>query len=418
MYAIIDCNNFYASCERLFNPALQNKPIVVLSNNDGCVIARSNEAKALGIKMGEPFFQIKALCQQQQVVVFSSNYTLYGDLSQRVMQVIEASWPAVEVYSIDEAFLDLRSMPAEQQQPFCNYLQARIRQYTGIPVSIGLGPTKTLAKLANFIAKKELKIPVFALDSDSPWLKRIPVGEVWGVGRQWDKGLQTAGILSAADLAAADLRWVKARFNVILQRTVLELRGTACAELAEVEARQSIISSKSFGRLQTDYSMLAQAISSHCARAWEKLWRQESCVRYLSVFVQTNRFRQDLPQYHQSIGFKLVQPTDDLRHLVRCAKWCLRKIYKSGYHYQKVGVHLGDLLPRDQIQLDLFSNFDDNGQQQSRRLMRLMEQVNQKYGRHSLRLAAEGMVKPWDMRAQRRSPPYTTCWQSLPVVYC
>lgn len=416
MFALIDCNNFYASCERLFQPSLVNKPILVLSNNDGCVIARSNEAKALGIKMGVPYFEVKAICRQHKVHVFSSNYTFYGDMSRRVMSVIEEHWSEVEIYSIDEAFLDLKTLPQSEQEAFCRKLQQTVLQYTGIPVSIGIGATKTLAKLANHIAKKELKIPVFNIDKQTFWLAKIAVGDVWGVGRQWHKKLIQQGIYTAQDLASVNLRGFRSRFNIMLQRTVMELQGIPCSGLQEYEPRKSIISSKSFGTMQTEYSALAQSISSHCARACEKLRQQGLVARHLSVFVQTNRFRLDLPQYQQSIGFKLVNPSDDLRYLTRSAKLCLRKIFRPGFHYQKAGVYLGDLISKSYLQLDLFNQASEEQLQHAEQLMSVLDAVNRKYGRHTLRLAAEGHVKPWAMRAQLRSPSYTTKWSELPVV--
>lgn len=416
MFALIDCNNFYASCERLFQPALRHKPILVLSNNDGCVIARSNEVRALGIKMGVPYFEVKALCKQHQVHVFSSNYVFYGDMSRRVMSVIEDNWPVVEIYSIDEVFLDLSTLPLAECDEFCLALQRKILRYTGIPVSIGIGPTKTLAKLANHIAKRELKTPVFNIANQRSWLAKIAVGDVWGVGRQWDKKLTQQGIHTAQDLASVDLRGIKEWFNVTLQRTVLELCGTPCAGLQGDEPRQSIISSKSFGCMQTTYASIAQAISSHCARACEKLRRHGLVARHLSVFVQTNRFRLDLPQYHQSLGFKLVNATDDLRYVTRCAKFCLRKVFRAGFHYQKVGVYLGDLVDKQHVQLDLFNQPSSDELMHAERLMSVLDAVNYKFGRHTLRLAAEGHVKPWAMRAQLRSPCYTTQWSELPVV--
>lgn len=417
MFALIDCNNFYASCERLFKPDLKDKPVLVLSNNDGCVIARSNEVKDLGIKMGVPFYQVKALCKQHKVQVFSSNYTLYGDMSRRVMSVIGEHWPEVEIYSIDEAFIDLKTLPRSEQDEFCRRLQQTILRYTGIPVSIGIGATKTLAKLANYIAKKELKLPVFNIDQKTFWLDKIAVSDVWGVGRQWGKKLMQQGVYTAQDLVTLDLRMIKDRFNVVLQRTILELRGTSCSGLQESEPSKSIISSKSFGRMQTEYSCIAQAISSHCARACEKLREQQLVARHLSIFIQTNRFRPDLPQYQQSIGFKLINPTDDLRYLIRCTKFCLKKIFRSGFHYQKVGVHLGDLIAKKHVQMDLFNQSTEEQLDHAEQLMSVLDAVNKKYGRHTLHLAAEVNLQPWSMRAQLRSPCYTTQWSELPVVF-
>lgn len=416
MFAIIDCNNFYASCERLFRPDLRNKPIVVLSNNDGCVIARSNEAKALGIAMGEPYFKIKSLCNQHRVNVFSSNYAFYGDLSYRVMCIIEDSWTDVEIYSIDEAFLDLSKLPMEKHELFCIELQKRVLKETGIPTSIGLGQTKTLANLANHVAKKILKIPVFNIRDKTMWLEKIDVGEVWGVGRQWHKKLVQRGIYTASDLANANPRLIRDAFNVMLMRTAMELNGMPCAQLEEPRKKQSIISSRSFGSLQTDYNHLAEAISGHCAQAYEKLRKQQLNAGRISVFVHSNRFRDDLPQYHNAIDYKLIQPTDDLRHLTRIAKFCLQKIFKSGIHYQKVGVLLSDLMDKKYGQMDMFNQISQEDLAVTEKLMSIYDSINLKYGQHTLYLAAEGCRKPWSMKRLKKSPNYTTQWHELPIV--
>ncbi|CDZ76588.1 DNA polymerase IV [Legionella massiliensis] len=416
MFALIDCNNFYASCERLFRPDLRDKPICILSNNDGCVIARSNEAKALGIKMGEPFFKVKALCKQHKVQVFSSNYTLYGDLSHRVMSVIQESWDAVEVYSIDEAFLDLSSLPVPLQESFCIQLQKKILKYTGIPTSIGIGPTKTLAKVANHISKKELKIPVFNVTNQREWLKKIAVGDVWGIGRQWHKKLVGQGIFTAFDLAQMNAHLLKKQYNVVLMRTAMELQGKSCAGPAIDEPKQSIMSSKSFGGLQRDYEPIAEAISSHCARAWEKLRRQGLLAHALFVFVQTNGFRDDLPQYCKSVHFKLINATDDLCLLTKVAKLCLKKLFRQGYQYKKVGVCLEDLSARNPQQLDIFHQPAQEVLLTKEKMMRVIEEINHKYGSQTIRLAAEGYSKPWAMRAELKSPAYTTRWSDLAIV--
>jgi DNA polymerase V len=418
MFALLDCNNFFASCERLFRPALAKKPVVVLSNNDGCVIARSNEAKALGIPMGVPYFQIKLLCKRYEVHVFSSNFSFYGDMSRRVMAIVDDHWPEVEIYSIDEAFLDLKTLPLIEHDKFCINLQKKILRDTGIPVSIGIGPTKTLAKLANHVAKRELKTPVFHIDQQRFWLAKIPVGEVWGVGRQWNKKLLHEGIYTAQDLANAKWDWIRSRFNVFLQRTAMELRGIACLDLQRPSPRESIVSSRSFGSVQTEYDALAQAVSSHCARAYEKLREQNLVAGYLSVFIQTPRFRQDLAQYRNAVGFQLIQPTDDLRHLTQSANFCLHKIFKSGFQYQKAGIYLTDLSPKSNLQMDLFNQPSEEKTQHTERLMRVLDAVNAKYGSHTLHLAAEGCEKPWAMKSQRRSPAYTTNWNEIPLVRC
>lgn len=359
MFALIDCNNFFASCERLFRPDLQNKPLVILSNNDGAIISRSNEAKALGIKMGEPYFRVKHFCKQHNIQVFSSNYTLYRDLSQRVMSVIEMEWDKVEVYSIDEAFLDLKTLAQSEQERFCQKLQQTILRYTGIPVTFGLGATKTLAKLANHIAKTELKLPVFNITKHDFWLKKIPVNEVWGIGRQWHKKLVQQGIYTAHDLAVFNPHLLRKHYNVIMMRTALELQGISCSSLMQDTSKQSILSSRSFGQMQTELASLAEAVSAHCANTYSKLRRQRSLTQSIYVFLKTNRFREDLIQYNQSATITLVTPTDDLRLITQHAKMCLQKIYKAGLHYKKVGVCLEQLVSKDNRQLDLFHQSEE-----------------------------------------------------------
>lgn len=417
MFALIDCNNFYASCERLFRPDLRKKPIVVLSNNDGCVIARSNEAKALGIKMGEPYFKIRSLCTQHHIHTFSSNYTLYGDMSQRVMSTIEQAWPYVEIYSIDEAFLDLSTLPAAHHESFCHDLQKKILKETGIPTSIGIGPTKTLAKIANYLCKKVLKIPVFNVTLERErFLKDIPVDEVWGIGRKWSKKLNLNGIHTAHDLATVNAHLLKKQFNVIMMRTAMELRGIPCGGLEAIKVKQSIMSSKSFGEMQTSFSSVAQSISSHCARAVEKMRGQKLVAKRLYVFVHTNRYREDLAQHFQSMEVNFINPTDDLRIITKFAKKCLRQIFKPGYHYKKTGIGLEDLISKDHRQLDMFHQATDEALEKTEQLMTVFNKINQKFGRNTITLAAEGHTKPWAMRAELKSPAYTTRWSDLPLV--
>ncbi|RAP37105.1 DNA polymerase V, subunit C [Legionella quinlivanii] len=418
MFALIDCNNFYASCERLFRPDLQTTPIVVLSNNDGCVIARSNEAKALGIAMGAPYFQVKGLCKKLGVQVFSSNYALYGDLSNRVMRVIEDHWPDTEIYSIDEAFLNLSTLPASQVTEFCQNLQKTIFKWVGIPVSIGIGPTKTLAKAANHVGKKILKTPVYSINGSAElWLKQMDAREIWGVGRQLVKRLNQIGIYTAEDLAKADHFLIKKKFSVVLQRTVLELNGVSCLELEEPEPRQSIMTSCSFGGLQSDYEQIQEAISHHSATASAKLRKQGLRAHYLSVFIRSSPFREDLKQYSNSIGFRLINPTDDVRVITKWAKHCLKKIYRKGVYYQKSGVLLSDLISKSHYQPDLFNQPSDQELERSHSLMKLMDSINAKYGSRTVRLAAEGFRKDWAMKRELMSPCYTTRWSDLPVVY-
>lgn len=416
MFALIDCNNFYASCERLFRPDLKLKPVVVLSNNDGCVIARSNEAKALGIRMGEPYFKIKALSKPHEIAVFSSNYPLYGDMSARVMTTIKAAWPAVEIYSIDEAFIDLRTLPASCHQAFCETLQRTLLQHTGIPTSIGIGPSKTLAKAANYLCKKAFRLPVFNITDYLHLLNHIAIGDIWGIGRQWQVKLKAQGIHTAYDLANANPHHLKKQYNVILMRTCMELQGMSCGGLEETPLKQSITSSRSFGEMQTHYDVLAQAVSSHCARACEKLRGQHLVAQHLSVFIRSNRFRPDLKQYNNTILLKLINPTDDLRCLTTVAKQGLTQIFKPGYQYKKVGIGLEGLIPNDKIQLDLFHQPDEASRLKKDKLMAAFDNINQKYGRHTIVLAAEGFKQPWAMRADFKSPAYTTQWSDLPRV--
>lgn len=416
MFALIDCNNFFASCERLFRPDLAKKPIVVLSNNDGCVVARSNEAKALGIAMGEPFFKIRSLVAQEGVEVFSSNYVLYGDLSQRVMCIIESAWPEVEVYSIDEAFLDLSTLPRKQCIAFCQELQERIVKETGIPVSIGIGATKTLAKLANYLCKKLLKVPVFKVDASSNWLQQVAVSDVWGVGLQWTKKLAMHGIYTAWDLACINPHWLRKQSNVMLMRTALELRGVACQGLEAAAPKQQIMSSRSFGVMQTHFSAVAEAISSHCARVCEKARSQQQAAKRLTIFIRGNPHREDLPYYSNSIDCSIVHPTNDTRQITWLAKRGLKQIFKPGIFYKKVGVMLGELTDESSQQLDIFHAIDDAVIERSHRLMSVMDGINQRYGHHTVKLAAEGVHQAWAMRRELCSPAYTTRWTELPLV--
>lgn len=418
MFALIDCNNFYASCERLFRPDLQNLPIIVLSNNDGCVVARSNEAKKLGIKMGVPFFEVKSLCKQHHVHVFSSNYALYGDISHRVMSIIEENWPYTEIYSIDEAFLNVSTLPLNQLESFCSQLHKTVLQCTGIPVSIGIGKTKTLAKLANHVAKRKLNIPVFnVIGKEGHWLPQVEINEIWGIGRQWGKKLLSLGITNAYELSQTDPRFIKTTFNVVLQRTALELGGLACLELEEIANKKSIMSSCSFGALQSDFEFIQEAMSHHCSTAWEKMRRQGLIAQHLSVFVRSNPFRNDLPQYSNSIGFRLVNPSDDIRALTKAAKFCLKKIYRKNIQYHKCGVLLADLVDKQYLQLALFNQPNEEELETSEDMMRVMEKINRRYGKRTIRLAAEGFQKNWSMKRQLKSPHYTTCWSGLARAY-
>ncbi len=417
MFALIDCNNFYASCERLFRPDLKNKPVVVLSNNDGCVIARSNESRDLGIAMGEPFFKIKALCKQYKINVFSSNYALYGDLSHRVMITIENAWPHLEIYSIDEAFLDLSTLPEQLHESFCVSLQQQILKEIGIPVSIGIGQTKTLAKIANYLCKKVFKIPVFNVTAQRELLlKQVKAGDVWGIGRQWSKKLINDGINTAYDLSVMNVHVLKKQYNVVIMRIAMELAGISCGKIEEAAPQKNIMSSRSFGEMQTSLFSVSQSLSSHCARAVEKLRQQDLVAQGMYIFVHTNRFREDLAQHFQSIEVNFINPTDDLRIITKFAKKCLQRIFKPGYYYKKAGICLEDLIPKDPRQLDMFHQPSAEALERTEQLMSIFDRINQKFGKSTIRLAAEGYSKQWAMRRQLKSPSYTTRWSDLPKV--
>lgn len=413
MFAIIDCNNFYASCERLFRPDLRGKPIVVLSNNDGCCIARSDEAKSLGISMGTPFFEIKKLCYKNKVIVFSSNYTLYGNISHRVMSVINDAWPEVEIYSIDEAFLDLRALPTEKIDLFCIQLQKQIFQYTGITTSIGIGATKTLAKAANYLSKRVYKTATFNISHDTRnQLKKISIADIWGIGRGWSNKLNKLGIKSAYDFANMDEFFLRKMSNVVLTRTALELRGIICNELEKTKPRDNIMSSKSFGTMQTEISEIENAISCYCKRAVEKMRTQKLMATKISVFIISNKHRKDLPQYDNAIETKFIMPTDDLRLITKTAKNGLSKIFKQGISYKKAGIELRDLVANHVNQYDLFAHSPSN----NNKLMDVFDSINSKFGRDTISLAAEGHQKMWRMRSNMKSPAYTTRWDELPLV--
>lgn len=410
--ALVDCNNFYASCERVFQPRLNGRPIVVLSNNDGCVIARSNEAKALGVAMGVPFHETAALCRREGVHVFSSNYSLYGDLSQRVMRVLTDHAPGIEVYSIDEAFLDMTGVA--DLESVLGALRRRVRRWTGIPVSIGVGPTKTLAKLANRIAKKSDR-GVFILPDDdaatAALLANVAVEDVWGVGRRWGARLRAQGIASALDLRRADPHAVRAGFSIVLARLVQELNGTACLALETMRPPHKMIqASRSFAEKVTRLEILREAVASHVARAAEKLRREGQTAAALSVAIRTSPFA-DAPLYSPSATAPLPHPTADTRLMVRVAMGLLERIFRPGHRYHKAGVALFDLAPADAAQARLFDDGDDD---KRTKLMATLDQINRTHGRGALRLATMGDGARGRMRAERRSQRYTTQWAELP----
>lgn len=423
VFALVDCNNFYASCEKLFNPELKDKPVVVLSNNDGCVVARSAEVKALGIPMGVPWFKIQREAKRYGIVAYSSNYALYADMSNRVVEILSGFSPNIEVYSIDESFLDLSGFERQGYADYGMEIRQRIADWLGLAVCVGIGPTKTLAKLANHCAKKQLAGENGVCDFTrlttadlASLFERIPINEIWGVGRQLTAKLETIGIQTVRQLRDADSRMIRERFSVVLERTIQELRGISCMDLEEVTPdRQQIISSRSFGTLIYDLTDLEEAVASYTARAAEKLRQQDSLAGAVQVMIRTNVFKPEVPQYQKAVTVPLPEATADTRTLSRWTLRVLKRIYRDGYGYHKAGIALLDIRPRANQQFGLFVP-DDHAQTRNDRLMGTLDAINGRYGRGALRLAAEGVEKPWQMRRGNLSPRYTTEWDGVAKV--
>lgn len=417
MYALVDCNNFYASCERIFDPALIGRPIVVLSNNDGCIVARSQEAKDLGIEMGAPAFEIEALLEQHQVAVFSSNYALYGDISRRVMNVLRTVADAVEVYSIDEAFIDLRGYSPVQLEEMAEELRRRVRAWVKVPVSVGIAPTKTLAKLANRLAKKSAKAQGKCLLLEprhiEAALRRTQVGDLWGIGGRQAALLNRYGIRTAWDFTQADETWVLRRLTITGLRTVRELKGESCIPMEQKKRKKNICTARSFGSMTQDLHVVREAVASYAARCAEKLRQEGSCAGLLQVFVESNDFRPDLPQYHNEISLELPVPSNLTPELVKVAMKGLEQIFRPGFMYKKAGVVVGAIVPQEQVQAYLFDSID---RAKYIRAMRVVDEVNGRLGRDVLRLAAQGFDRKWKLRQERLSHCYTTRWGDLLAV--
>ncbi|MDE3022024.1 MAG: Y-family DNA polymerase [Pseudomonadota bacterium] len=422
--ALVDVNNFYVSCERLFRPDLACRPVVVLSSNDGCVVARSAEAKVLGVPMGEPWFRVRWLAEKHGIIVFSSNYALYANLSNRVMSLLSRFSSHQEIYSIDESFLDLTSMHVDMEQ-YGRMMQERVHQWTGLPVCVGFGATKTLAKLANHVAKK---YPVYQgvcdLGSFSPdqldgLFASIAVKEVWGIGRNLTESLGRMHIHTVADLRQTDAVTLRNRFSVILERTVKELHGISCLGLEEMApVRKQVISSGSFGHPVASLDELKEAIALYMGRAAEKLRQQHSVAGGIQVFIRTSPFKSGEPQYSRGVTLPLSVPTDDTLQLVRAAFSGLRQVYRVGYHYVKAGVMLMELSPKNQQQGLLFETGDSTFSSERRnRLMTVMDDINRRWGKHTVEPGWAGLNKRryWAVRSGHQSPGYTTNWQELPV---
>lgn len=419
--ALVDCNNFYVSCERVFNPALESKPVVVLSNNDGCAVARSGEVKALGVKMAEPWFKMEKLAKQHGIIALSSNYTLYGDISARVMSILSTFSPKQEIYSIDECFLDLDGFDPHSLVVYGQTIRKTIKQQVGIPVCVGIASTKTLAKLANHCAKKRYAgkdgvcdFGRYSTTQISKLFTTIPVGDIWGVGRKISEKLISMKIETVEDLRTANPSRMRQQFSIVLERTIKELNGTPCIELDEAGTpRQQIMVSRSFGQEVSNIDDLSESVAYFATSAVEKMRKDGSVATSLCVFIQTNPFKEKSPQYNRSVVVPMGEPTGDTVKLVNAAIHGLSSIYRDGFSYKKSGVLLMGLQPKDAIQSSLFDDVAE--QDKSNKLMGVMDSINRRMGKGIMTIAASGTQQRWAMRRDSKSPNYTTDWDELPV---
>ena len=416
MFALADVNSFYASCETVFRPDLKGRPVVVLSNNDGCVIARNREAKKAGIVMGAPFFKMRDLFERHNIVTFSSNYALYADMSSRVMTVLEEMSPAVEVYSIDEAFMNLQGVSnCQNLEDFGREVRAKVLLWTGLTVGVGIGPTKTLAKLANHAAKTWTKtggvVDLSPLIRQRKLMALVDVSEVWGIGRRIAKKLNAMGINTALQLADAPTPLIRKHFSIVLERTVRELRGEPCFELEEfAPTKQQIVCSRSFGDRVTEYDLMREAICSHAMRAAEKLRGERQFCRHISAFIKTSPFAVNEVYYGKTAGTKIQIPTQDSRDIVAAATKCLDAIWQEGHRFQKCGVMLGDFYSQGVAQLGLFDEYKPRSN--SEQLMAVLDGINHS-GKGRVGFAGQGIQKSWEMKRQMLSPAYTTRFSDL-----
>lgn len=416
VFALVDCNSFYCSCERVFNPKLNNKPVIVLSNNDGCAVSRTDEAKAVGIAMGAVYFQIKHLIEKYNVHAFSSNYTLYGDMSHRVMSILTEKAPEIEIYSIDEAFLSFNGMKNWDLINHAIDIKNTVLQETGIPTCIGLGPTKVLAKIANRIAKKnKIKTQgVYSLLDEKHRLQvlaKFPVEDIWGIGRKSAEKLRQRNILTALDLMRADPEMIRKFLTVVGARIVEELNGKSCLDLElDAEDRKQIVSSRSFGRGVKTLTELKESVANHITNASEKLRSQKLLCRHLTVFIHTNPFKTASPQYFNSASLKITSGTSVTNKLIEKAFLLLENIYRDGYEYKKAGVFLNDLVKKDFIQTDFFQSYDSV---KDDHLMSVIDDINRFHGKGSVKSAACGIDQFWKMRSEMKSPCFTTRWNEL-----
>lgn len=418
IFALIDCNNFYASCERVFRPELEGVPIAVLSNNDGCVIARSQEVKNLGIPMGIPAFKNEYLFKKHNIRIFSSNYTLYADMSSRVMDTIAQFCPDIEVYSIDESFIELSSFRNRDLTAYMQELKVKIHQTTGIPVSIGIASTKTLAKIANHIAKKNKQYNgVFNLFSEPDIdrvLVRVPVDDIWGIGRQYSKFLVDNNIFTAYDLKCSNDEWIDKYLTSVGHKTVIELRGKSCLDLDMLIApKKGIVSSKSFGRPVSTLQEMEEAVATYTTIAVKKLRSQKSVASLISVFVSTNRFK-ETPQYNNNASVRFTNPTASTPDFIEASLKILNRIYRKGFLYKKAGVMITEITSEENVPYDIFDPLYLDTNQKD--IMLIMDKINKTYGENTLFYGSLGVKKKWQMRRNLLSPRYTTSWKDIPKV--
>ncbi len=412
--ALVDCNSFYVSCERLFNPKINNKPTVVLSNNDGCVISRSTEAKKIGIKMGEPYFKVKELVKKNNVNIFSSNYALYGDISRRVMKTLKSFSDKIEIYSIDEAFVDLSHVEEKEVENLGKKIRERILKWTGIPTSVGISSTKTLSKAANHIAKKNKTGVIYLKENIDESLKNFHVSDIWGVGKQLSKLYIKNGIDTAYKLKNISNTWVKKSTNVLGAKTVMELRGISCINLETQEIkRKSCCVSRSFGRKVESLEKLQESVTTHCLNAAEKIRNDNQTTKSMTIFIRTSPFDKYRKYYSNSITIDLPISTSNSLELVKTAVIGLKKIYKYGYFYQKAGIILSKLTESSQNELNLLAPIMEN---KSQTLMKAIDFTNAKYGRNSISIAQAGINNTWKMRREHYSKIDTASFYDLPTI--
>lgn len=420
MFALVDCNNFYVSCERVFNPALNGKPVVVLSNNDGCFIARSNEAKALGLPMGGPAFKFKEILKRHRVSVFSANFPLYGDMSSRVMETLAGFTPEIEIYSIDEAFLGLSGFKRLDLVAYGTMIRNTVTKHTGIPVCIGMGPTKTLAKVANRLAKKEPRYNGVCMLADPQEihaaLASLQVGDIWGIGRQWSALLQASGIMTALDFRETPATWIRQHLHITGSRIQAELNGQPCLPLEQVRPpKQSICTSRSFGRVVTNEVELQQAVATFAGKCAAKLRKEGSVASTLTVFICTSPFNEASEKYWGSRTAALRQPSQDSIEIIRAANKVLAVIFKPGYEYKKAGVMVGGITSAmpSTSPLSLFPDEEtERKDQRQNKLMQVMDKINRHYGNGTVHTGAENN-DAWKPNQSSLSPHYTTEWAQI-----